>query len=118
MGPFVLGFIAFAWVYTQRRRCVAHPATRWLIGVCVLLFLLLAHPMTDLGGGIAQIGLYISVMLPVFWVPHLIRGPAHLNRLLWILLICNGVNAAVGILQVYNPAQWLPQEFAQLHMAT
>jgi len=118
MGPFVLGFIAFASVYTKPRRCVAHPATRWLIGVSVLLFLLLAHPMTDLGGGIAQIGLYISVMLPVFWVPHLIRGPSHLNRLFWILLICNGINATVGILQVYNPAQWLPQEFSQLHIAT
>jgi hypothetical protein len=118
MGPFVLGFIAFAMVHNQRRRLAAHPSVRWLISVCVLLFLLLVHPMTDIGGGIAQIGLYLSVMLPVFWVPHLIRGPAHLNRLLWILLICSGVNATVGIMQVYNPAQWLPQEFAQLSIAS
>jgi len=114
MGPFVLGFIAFALVHIKRGRLAAHPSVPWLISVCVLLFLLLAHPMTEIGEGIAQIGLYVSVMLPVFWVPDLIRGPTHLNRLLWILLICSGVNATVGLLQVHNPAQWLPQEFAQL----
>ena len=41
-------------------------------------------------------------------------APDHLARLMTLLLICNGVNAFVGVLQVYDPARWMPQEMSRL----
>ena len=35
------------------------------------------------------------------------------RRLLWLLLICSGINSAVGVLQAYDPARWLPAEFSR-----
>ena len=40
-------------------------------------------------------------------------SPERLARLLWLLLICSGINSAVGVLQVYDPARWLPAEFSR-----
>src|SRR6266478_1674397 len=45
-------------------------------------------------------------------LPGLVHGPRHLARLLVLLFICNGVNSCVGILQVYNPEVWMPEEFS------
>jgi hypothetical protein len=64
-------------------------------------------------GGLAQIAVYFSVMAPLFWAPALVRTPEHLARLLWILLICSGCNAIVGVLQVYDP-RFLPAEFSRV----
>jgi hypothetical protein len=33
-------------------------------------------------------------------------------RVLAILLFCNGINSAVGVLQVYDPNRWMPAEFS------
>ena len=32
--------------------------------------------------------------------------------MLAILLVCNGINSVVGVLQVYDPTTWLPKEFS------
>ena len=42
-------------------------------------------------------------MAPLFWAPVFVETPEQLARLLWILLVCSGVNAMVGVLQVYDP---------------
>ena len=34
-------------------------------------------------------------------------------RLVVILLICNGVNSLVGVLQVYSPKYFMPNEFSE-----
>jgi hypothetical protein len=31
-----------------------------------------------------------------------------------LLLVCNGVNACVGVLQVYDPARWMPHEISRI----
>ncbi|HSV13903.1 MAG TPA: O-antigen ligase family protein, partial [Tepidisphaeraceae bacterium] len=58
------------------------------------------------------------ILAPVFWAPDMVRDPARLWRLLGILLVCNGVNASVGILQVYDPDRWLPKEYSSIVMDT
>jgi hypothetical protein len=67
-----------------------------------------------MNAGLAQIVLYLAVLAPVIWAPVLVRGPRHLTRLLVLLLICNGANSLVGILQVYNPAVWMPEELSRI----
>jgi hypothetical protein len=56
----------------------------------------------------------LSVMSPLFWAPAFVRRPEHLARILWILLVCCGLNAVVGVLQVYDPQRWLPAEFSRV----
>ena len=31
-----------------------------------------------------------------------------------LLLVCNGINAFVGVMQVYDPGRWMPQEMSRL----
>jgi hypothetical protein len=91
------------------------PAQPWLIAAVAYLTLMLIHPTTNtVVAGLAQIMLYLSVMAPVFWLPSLMRGPQHLGRLLVILLMCSGVNCVVGIMQVYDPARWMPPEISRV----
>src|SRR5713226_1876668 len=91
------------------------PAQFWLIGALAYLGLMLLHPTTNtLKAGLAQIVLYLAVLAPVFWAPALVRGPRHLARLLVLLFVCNGANSIVGILQVYNPAVWMPEELSRI----
>jgi hypothetical protein len=96
---------------TPRRR--AHPSERWLRLAAVWLAIMIAHPLTNsLSGGIAQTVLYVSVFCSLFWVPAFVDQPRLLVRLLAILLVCNGINATVGVLQVYDPNRWMPPELS------
>ena len=76
---------------------------------------MLFHPETSsLVGGIAHMAVYFAVMAPLFWAPEFVKTPEQLARILWILLLCSGANAVVGVLQVYDPARWLPAEFSRI----
>ncbi len=55
-----------------------------------------------------------SVMAPLFWAGAVVRNADHLARLMTLLLICNGINAFVGVMQVYDPDRWMPQEMSRL----
>jgi hypothetical protein len=73
------------------------------------------HPFTTSAYvGLAQFVLYLSVMAPIFWAGTFVRTPEHLARLMALLLICNGLNALVGVLQVYDPGRWMPPEMSRL----
>jgi hypothetical protein len=50
----------------------------------------------------------------LLWAPVFVRTPDHLARVMAVLLVCNGVNAAVGVLQVYDPPRWMPQEMSRI----
>lgn len=103
------------WLSTTTRRSQPHPAQPWIIGVIVYLAAMILHPLSvSTLAGVAQLVLYVSVIAPFFWAPALVRGPDHLARLIALLLICNGVNAAVGVLQVYDPNRWMPAEMSRL----
>lgn len=92
-----------------------HPAARWLIACMLYLFLMIFHPATNtVLAGFAQCMLYLAVLAPVFWASSMVKSSARLKRLLMVLLVCNGINSAVGVLQVYDPQRWLPAEFSSL----
>jgi hypothetical protein len=73
--------------------------------------LMIFHPNTNTYlAGFAQMMLYLAVMAPLFWAPGMIKSPQHVQRILWLLLLLNGINSAVGVLQVYDPLTWMPKE--------
>jgi hypothetical protein len=116
MAAFLLPLAAFAW-WNLESGTNDRPsrAQSWVFSVLFLLLVMLFHPSTpSFMGGLAQTAVYFAVMTPLFWAPSMVRTPEHLARLLWLLLICCGINAMVGVLQVYNPSYWMPAEFSHV----
>ncbi|MBC7911871.1 MAG: hypothetical protein H7Y30_15295 [Pyrinomonadaceae bacterium] len=119
VAAFAVSLAALAWWLGSRRRHAPHPATHWLLLAVVYLILMIFHPTTNTTfAGLAQTVLYLSVLAPVFWASSLIRSPQRLMRLLVILFICNGINSLVGVLQVYAPGYFMPQEFSSVVLAS
>jgi hypothetical protein len=115
VGAYGISLYAFALWWFQRggERKVRHPAERWLMLVIGWLALEIAHPLTNsLLSGVAQVALYFAILSPVFWAPAYVNGIRGLKRILVVLLICNGLNSTVGVLQVYNPDRWMPRELS------
>jgi hypothetical protein len=114
-AAFAISLAVFVWWLAESTgRVRTSRAQSWVAAVMALLTIMLFHPQTpSLGGGFAQIAVYFSVMAPLFWAPVFVRTPEHLARILWILLICSGCNALVGVLQVYDP-RFLPAEFSRV----
>ncbi len=115
VGAYAISLFAFGLWWFQRggQRKVHHPAERWLTFVIGWLILEIAHPLTNsLLAGVAQVSLYFAILSPVFWAPAYANGVRGLKRILVVLLICNGINSMVGVLQVYNPERWMPQELS------
>jgi hypothetical protein len=115
-AAFAISLAALAWWQLQPEdEPHQHPAHPWVIGTLVLLTVMLFHPTTaSLIGGLAHMMVYVAVIAPFFWVPGLVRTPEHLARILAILLICSGINSAVGVLQVYDPDRWMPTELSRV----
>jgi hypothetical protein len=115
IAAFAISLAAFAWWQLESTRQVrSAKANSWIAAIMALLAIMLFHPMTpSLTGGLAQIAVYFAVMSPLFWAPVFVRTPEHLARILWILLICSGCNAIVGVLQVYDQ-RFLPAEFSRV----
>jgi len=119
VSSFVLPLAAFVWYNVNSElRLTPARAQSWLFAVMLLLAVMLFHPSTpSFVGGLAHMAVYFAVMTPLFWAPAFVRTPEQLARILWILLICSGLNAVVGVLQVYDPQRWLPAEFSRVSMA-
>lgn len=115
-SAFAISLAAFAWYQVQESpKASRSPMQPWVAAVMSLLGLMLFHPETSsLTGGVAHMAVYFAVLAPLFWAPEFVKTPEQLARVLWILLLCSGANAAVGVLQVYNPARWLPAEFSRI----
>lgn len=115
MSAFLISLLAFGWWQIESTVQVRSAKTQsWVVAIMVLLALMLFHPLTpSLLGGLAQLAVYFAVMAPLFWAPIFVRTPEHLARILWILLICCGCNAVVGVLQVYD-SRFLPAEFSRI----
>jgi hypothetical protein len=91
------------------------PSTgRWLVAVFGLLVLNLLHTETHLMAGVAQIVFQLAIAAPMFWVARAVHSEARLLRIIWVIFGASFLNAAVGILQVYFPDQFLPPEFSSL----
>ena len=119
-AAFGISLAAFLWWYTQSAE--RHQPARvepWVVAVMALLGLSLFNPQTtSLVGGFAHAMVYLAVMSPVFWAPRFVRTPEHLARLLGLVLICSGLNSAVGVLQVYDPGRWMPAELSRIVTAS
>jgi hypothetical protein len=115
-SAFAISLAAFAWYLAEgTTRAPRSRPQPWAAAVMGLLTIMLFHPQTpSLEGGFAHMGVYFAVLAPLFWAPALVKSPEQLARLLWILLLCCGVNSLVGVLQVYDPARWLPAEFSRI----
>jgi len=114
VGAYVVTLLGL-WLWWMRGspRVVRHPAERWLGLVGIWLALMVAHPLTSsLSGGVAQVALYAAVFCGVFWAPSLVADRRQLVRILAILLVCNGINAGVGVLQAYAPDRFMPRELS------
>jgi hypothetical protein len=114
-GAFVisLGIWVVWWTANRQKAPVRHPAAPWLALVVMTLIAMLAHPDTpSLFAGFGQIALYVAVLCPLMWAPGYSIDRRTLMRVLAILLVCNGINSVVGVLQVYDPQTWLPKEFS------
>ncbi len=115
VGAYAVSLLAFAlwWFDRAGRRPTRHPAERWLLLVGVYLVMMIAHPNTNsLLSGVAQTLLYFAIFCPVFWAPAYVQTPRQLARILVILLVCNGLNSMVGVLQVYDPTRWMPPQLS------
>jgi hypothetical protein len=101
------------WCLRGRPRTLRHPSEGWLCVAGLWLAIMIAHPQTStLAAGIGQTVLYVAVFSALFWAPSHVDRPQALVRILAILLICNGLNATVGVLQVYDPGRWMPPELS------
>jgi hypothetical protein len=119
ISAFVLPLAAFVkWNLDSETSTRPARAQSWVLATLLLLMAMLVHPSTPSWvGGLAQVAVYFAVMTPLFWAPSYVHTPEHLARLLWILLMCSGLNALVGVLQVYDPGRWMPAEFSRVAMA-
>lgn len=106
------GFAAW-WFKRGAHRSLPHPSERWLLLAVAYLVVMLFHPLTNgLLAGVAQVMLYVAIFCAVFWAPAYVERPQQLVRILAIMLICNGINSVVGVLQVYDPDRWMPRELS------
>ena len=116
IASFALSFATLLWWATASAKTSRpHRAQPWIVGSMAYVVVMLLHPLTSSTlAGLAQFVLYLSVIAPIFWARSFVRTPEHLARLMALLLICNGLNALVGVLQVYDPARWMPPEMSRI----
>ena len=86
----------------------ASPAAAPAKLVLVIVGFALFHPNTTILAGSAQIGMYLAILAPLFWVAHLKIDTPTLLRVLMIIWIFQTISAAFGILQVYYPGHFEP----------
>jgi hypothetical protein len=114
----VFGISIFGLILCVRRGRIAnlHPSWKPLVIAAAYMTMMIFHPATNTTlAGMAQVGMHLAVVAPVFWVPDYFLGDfKRLARVLTILWILNGASAVVGILQVRDPDRWLPAEFSSI----
>lgn len=100
-------------VYNSRVRNVRLPTcSRFLIGALLLLALELLHPQSALIAGIAQCCFQLCIAMPLYWGFGMVQSPQRLQRLLWLILLTNGIGVGVGLLQAIYPQTFLPRDFS------
>lgn len=116
IASFAISFVTLLWwAVASAKTTRPHRAQPLILASMGYVALMLFHPSTGSAlAGLAQLVLYLSVLAPMFWASAFVRSPQHLARLMALLLICNGANALVGVLQVYDPVRWMPQELSRV----
>ncbi|MGH7924922.1 MAG: O-antigen ligase family protein [Candidatus Binatus sp.] len=92
-----------------RGRGAPSPAVRPAKFILAIVALAFFNPDSNtLAASIAQIGMYVAILAPLFWVPRLSIDMSNLRRVLLMVWIFQSISAMVGILQVYYPGQFTP----------
>lgn len=113
--PFALSLFGLIFILREKENPRVHPVSVVLFLILAYVSVMVLHPATaSLNAGIAHVAMYAAIAAPVFWVPYLVRSDRQVFRVLAILLICNGINSVVGVLQVINPDRFLPQEYSTI----
>ena len=116
--PYVASGAALVYYF---RRGTGEPlpaSSKWLSAMLALLVLNLLHETTHWVAGIAQVVFQLCIAAPAFWMGRAVRSEAHLMRVLWVLFVASALSSALGVLQVYYPATFLPREFSALARST
>lgn len=117
IGAYGISVYAFAlwWFDRGGRKSTRHPAERWLTMIAALLGAMILHPYTaSLLAGVAHSVLYFAIFCPIYWVPAYVDTRRKLVRVLAVILLCNGLNSLVGVLQVYDPDRWMPKQLSSM----
>ncbi len=100
---------SLAFFVLVRGKAGSHPARTSAIVVIAILGLSVLNPTAAaLPAALAQLGLYIAIMAPLFWVPRLRVTTKTLRTLLLIMWGFHTVGSVVGVLQVYFPGHLQP----------
>src|SRR5690242_2563905 len=93
IAPFALSIFALGWDMLNRRERKYHPAFYILVIAMMYVAAMIFSPSTNsFLSGFGETALYLSVLAPVIWVPRYVRSVEQVNRILAILLVCNGIN--------------------------
>jgi hypothetical protein len=86
-----------------------HPALPFAFLVVVILCLELLNQYTSsMTAALAQVGLVIAILAPVFWASRLRITSQGLALIVFCLWVFNATSAGVGVLQVLYPGHFQP----------
>ncbi|WP_426736637.1 hypothetical protein [Myxococcus faecalis] len=90
-------------------RSLRHPAFPFVLGALGVTALNFFNPGTGSPlAAVAQLGMQLAVVAPLFWVTRLSIDPKTFRLTLALLFFFNTVSASVGVLQVYFPGRFQP----------
>ena len=106
VGIFALSLGLLALLRGKTRRTPANVAAIWVLA---LLGVELFHPLGNTWlAEIAEAGMYLAILAPLFWMTRLRFDERRFRRVIGILWAYASVSAAVGLLQVYFPGRFEP----------
>jgi hypothetical protein len=90
----------------KTRRSPANVAALWVLAI---LGVELFHPLGNTWlSAIAEAGMYLAILAPLFWMTRLRVEERRFRRVIGILWGYASLSAAVGLLQVYFPGRFEP----------
>jgi hypothetical protein len=100
---------SLAFLVLVRGKAGYHPARTMALVVIALLGVSVLNPTAAvLPAALAQLGLYLAILAPLFWVPRLRVTTRTLRMLLLTMWGFHTVGSLVGVLQVYFPGHLQP----------
>jgi hypothetical protein len=86
-----------------------HPSSTWALAALGILLLGFIHPdRNSFLAGIAQIGIYLSILAPIWWVAGLRMDARSLRLVIITMWLFYTASAAVGVLQSLFPGRLQP----------
>ncbi len=100
---------SLALLFGLRGKGLPSPAVKPAKFIIAIVALAFFNPGTNtLAAAAAQIGMYLAILAPLFWVPRLKIDLSNLRRVLLMIWIFQSLSALIGILQVYYPGRFDP----------